>query len=106
MLNDPAVLEASRVLAQQLSRQSAPVPGKITEAFRRIICRKPSAKELQLLQDYYKEQLDLFNQRRLDASLTLRSGEYPQRTGGGEHETAALMKTVNTIYNMEEAIVK
>src|SRR5436190_23122441 len=57
MMNDPAVLEASRVLAQNLLAESSTEPEKINLAFRRIICRKPSEKEQQVLLDYYKEQL-------------------------------------------------
>jgi hypothetical protein len=83
MMNDPAVLEASRVLAQNLLMESSTVPEKITTAFRRIICRKPSEKEQQLLQQYYDEQLQLFQQKKLKASTTLKAGEYPLNEKAG-----------------------
>lgn len=106
MMNDPTTLEASRVLAQKLEAQNSPVKDKIATAFRRIICRKASDKELQVLQSYYDEQVKLFTQKQLDATKTVQVGEYP-----GDHKLdvntwAALMKTVNTIYNLEEAISK
>jgi len=106
MMNDPAVLEASRVLAQNLLAESSSIEEKINTAFRRIICRKPTEKEKQLLNEYYNEQLQLFQQKQLDATLTLKVGEYPLNEKLDLNQSAALMKVVNTIYNMEEAIVK
>ncbi len=106
MMNDPAVLEASRVLAQNLLAENSSVDDKITTAFRRIICRKPSEKELTILTEYYKEQLDQFTQKKLNATATLKVGEYPLNTKLDMNQSAALMKVVNTIYNLEEAIVK
>ncbi|AXY77385.1 DUF1553 domain-containing protein [Paraflavitalea soli] len=106
MMNDPTTLEASRVLAQQLEAQSGSAKDKIATAFRRIICRKASDKELQVLQSYYEEQLKLFSQKQLDAAKTLKVGEYPGNDKLDANTCAALMKTVNTIYNLEEAISK
>jgi hypothetical protein len=106
MMNDPAVLEASRVLAQNLMKQSSVAREKIITAFRLIICRKPGEQELKLLTDYYLGQLQLFTQNKLDAALTLKAGEYPLDKSVSQPEFAALMKTVNMMYNMEEAIVK
>ncbi len=106
MMNDPAVLEASRVLAQNLLPGSASINEKIVIAFRRIVCRKPSAKELDLLVDYYNDQLNQFKQKKLDAAVTLKVGEYPHDKKMDQDQLAALMKVVNTIYNLEEAIVK
>ena len=77
MMNDPTVLEASRVLSQKLCAEQTSANDKITKAFRLIICRKPEAKELQILQDYYNDQLNLFKQKQLRADTTLQQGEYP-----------------------------
>jgi hypothetical protein len=106
MMNDPTTLEASRVLAQHLETQSGTIKDKIATAFRKIVCRKASDKELLLLQSYYDEQLQLFTQKKLDAAKTLEVGEYPGNHKLDSNATAALMKTVNTIYNLEEAISK
>jgi len=106
MMNDPAVLEASRVLSQNLLSESSPVSEKITMAFRRVICRKPTEREEKILQDYYNEQLQLFQQKKLNAAITLKAGEYPMNEKLDANQSAALMKVINAIYNMEEAIVK
>jgi hypothetical protein len=106
MMNDPTVLEASRVLAQQLMNEQLPVDEKIQKAFRTIICRKASVKEKEILSSYFNEQLQLFQQKKLDAKETVKVGEYPAKETADINSFAALMKTINTIYNMEEAITK
>ena len=106
MMNDPTVLEASRVLAQKLMQEKGTPEAKITEAFRRIVCREPTEKELTILKGYYAEQANLFKQNKLNAAKTLDAGEYPTAKISDRNAWAALMQVVSTIYNMEEAITK
>ena len=106
MMNDPTVLEASRVLSQKLVNENSSPEEKINKAFRLIICRKPTNKELSILKNYYTEQLQLFQQKKLDALTTLKVGEYPLNEKLDKDISAAMMKVVNMIYNMEEAITK
>jgi len=106
MLNDPTVIEASRVMAQRLLTANINGEENITKAFRMIICRKATDKELNILQGYYNDQLQLFKQKQLDAGKTLSAGEYKQLATPDVNTTAALMKTIEMIYNLEEAIVK
>ncbi len=106
MMNDPTVLEASRVMAERLMEKNTASDVNIKTAFRKIICRTPKETEMNILQQYYNDQLTLFQQQKLDAVKTLQVGEYPMNTAVEKARTAALMKTINTIYNMEEAITK
>jgi hypothetical protein len=106
MMNDPTVLEASRVLAQKLVNEQSAVSEKIMKAFRLIVCRKASEQEMKILQDYYTDQLKLFTEKKLDAKLTLKEGEYKMDEKADPVLSAALMKTINTIYNLEETITK
>ena len=106
MMNDPTVLEASRVLAQNLMKENLSPDLKIKKAFHRIICRIPGAKENEILKSYYEDQLQQFRQKQLDASSTLHVGEFPFTENLDMNATAALMKVINMIYNMEEAIIK
>ena len=77
MMNDPTVWEASRVFAQRLLEEQSSTDDKLTKAFRLIVCCKPEEKEMAILQSYYNEQLQLFQQKKLDAKQTLKVGEYP-----------------------------
>ncbi|MFI5130389.1 MAG: PSD1 and planctomycete cytochrome C domain-containing protein [Chitinophagales bacterium] len=106
MMNDPTVLEASRVLAQNLVSEQSSAEEKINKAFRLIICRNASGKELAILKSYYEEQLRLFQEKKLDALKTLKEGQYPLNDKLDLNVSAAIMKVVNAIYNMEEAIVR
>ena len=106
MMNDPTVLEASRVFAQQLQAENKGLETTLSRAFRSIICRKATQKEMEILKGYYAEQLELFQAKKLDAYKTLAVGEFPINKKLNLDESAALMKVVNTIYNLEEAITK
>jgi hypothetical protein len=48
----------------------------------------------------------LFKQNKLNADTTLQQGEYAQDDKLDKGTTATLMKTIEMMYNMEEAIVK
>jgi hypothetical protein len=106
MMNDPLVWEASRVLAQNLLVKDSSTEKGIEKAFRHIICRKPSKEELSILKSYYDEQLAKFRSNSLDAKKALNAGEYPAKGNLDRNTHAALMKTISTIYNMEEAITR
>jgi Protein of unknown function (DUF1553)/Protein of unknown function (DUF1549)/Planctomycete cytochrome C len=106
MMNDPTVLEASRVLSQKLLEEKSSADEKIRKAFHRIICRLPSEKEMTILTNYFKDQLQQFKLKKLDAAVTIKAGEYKIDDTLDVNMTAALMKVINTIYNMEEAITK
>ena len=106
MLNDPTVLEASRVLAQKLLAESKDIPKQIEKAFQLIICRKPSNNEKNILTKYFDDQLVMFTKDKSKATKMLEIGEYPLDKQVETIPSAAMMKVVNTIYNMEEAITK
>jgi len=106
MLNDPAVLEASRVLAEKMSLKALSPEQKITESFQRIVCRKPSDKEVKLLTEYYNDELSSIGKNKNQAHKILNVGEYPHVLKVKENEAAALMRVINTLYNMEETITK
>ena len=106
MMNDPLVWEASRVLAQNLLAKDPSAEKDIEKAFRLIICRKPSKQELSILKSYFDDQLAKFKSKSLDATKALDVGEYAVNEALDRNTHAALMKTISTIYNLEEAITR
>lgn len=106
MLNDPHVSEASRVSAERLLQEEISIDEKIQKAFRSIICRRASADELTILSDYFKEELSYFSAEKEAALQLIDVGETPHIEWNNTAEIAALMQTIHTIYNMEEAITK
>jgi hypothetical protein len=106
MMNDPQVLEASRVLAARLLDDKISPEDRIQKAFRMIVCRKPKEKELNILVDYYKEQLTKLDKEKNKAVELLNIGEYPLPENADKVTLAAMMRVVSTIYNLEETITK
>lgn len=106
MLNDPTVLEASRVLAARLLEEKNSPENLIQKAFRSIISRKADPEELKILQDYYREQIHLFTQNRSEAEELLQVGEFPLNKKLDTPSLVAAMQVIQIIYNLEEAIIK
>jgi hypothetical protein len=104
MMNDPTVLEAARVLAAKLLQDNSASKDKIFKAFRLIICRKPTDKEMVILTSYYADQLKSINTQ--NAGKLLSVGEYPIPPNLDKITLAAMMQVVDAIYNLEEAITK
>ncbi len=104
MMNDPTVLEASRVLAAKLLTENNETKDKINKAFRLIICRKPDEEEIALLNNYYENELK--NITAEAANDLLSTGEFPLPEKMVRITLAAMMQVVTAIYNLEEAITK
>jgi hypothetical protein len=107
MLNDPTVLEASRVLAEKISITSKDLDEKIEQAFESILVRKPTKFEKSKLLDYCRQQQEYFSENPDLLKSTLAVGEFEHpKTEYNITETGALMKTILVIYNLEEAITR
>ena len=96
MMNDPQVNEAARVLAESLIDDEA----GIEKAFRLIICRKASDKEINLLNDYYRTEKDHFNKNLIDAEELISIGEFKHKNAKDKASLAAMIEVIMTIYNM------
>jgi hypothetical protein len=107
MLNDPTVLEASRVLAEKISITEKDLDEKIEQAFESILVRKPTKFEKSKLLDYCLKQQEYFSENPDLLKSTLAVGEFEHpKTEYNTTETGALMKTILVIYNLEEAITR
>ena len=106
MMNDPQVLEASRVLAERTTAEVKGEEGQIQTAFRKIICRTPDSKELNVLLKYYRSSLEQAKADPAGAAKLCNAGEYPRNTKLAQETVYALMKVIMTIYNLDEAIVR
>ena len=105
MMNDPTVLEASLALADQLLKNNASPETIVNTAFKRIICRTPDKKETDILLNYWNDEKTYFKSNANNAAKVIKLGEYKPSTKNIS-ELAALMQTIQIIYNMEEAIMK
>ncbi|HKZ36834.1 MAG TPA: DUF1553 domain-containing protein, partial [Chryseolinea sp.] len=106
LLNDPVILEASRVFAEKLMAKKLSDEEKILNAFRAITCRKPKDQELAILLKYFLEEKNKFESSPEKAKEFIQVGEFPLADIKDKVSLAALMQVVHTIYNMEESITK
>lgn len=106
MMNDPHVMESSRVLASHLSKENGKLESVLEKAFRKIICRKPKAKEIEILTRYFEQEQANFKKNPAKMDKLMKIGEYKKDPGAIRAYTAALMQTIQLIYNMEEALIR
>jgi hypothetical protein len=106
MLNDPMVLEASRVLAERLMTENTKPEEKISKAFQLIMCRPAEKNELSILNTYFQDETKTFNANPEKGKQLIKLGEYKHEEVNDRNLLAALMQVVHTLYNTDEAITK
>ncbi|KXK30526.1 MAG: cytochrome C-containing protein [Bacteroidetes bacterium OLB12] len=106
LMNEPLMLEASRVLAERLIQEKSSTEEKIKKAFLLIVCRQSKKEEFDLLASYYKSEKEKFQQSPNKAKSFIAIGEYPHEKIEDVVSLAALMQVIQTIYNMDETITK
>lgn len=105
LLNDPQIIEASRVLASNimLSKKQI-VSDQIKYIFQQATSRLPSDSELTMLNDYYKSMLKQVLEKEIIVAEYLSIGSYKTPTEIDQEKLAALSLTVHTILNLDETI--
>ena len=106
MMNDPMVLEASRVLAGRLLKEIQEESAQVGKAFMLILGREMDKEEEEVLMQYYMEQKAYHKAHLTEARQLLDVGEYPMEQGLEVEEWAALMQVIQAMYNLEETIMK
>ncbi|MEP0710656.1 PSD1 and planctomycete cytochrome C domain-containing protein [Algoriphagus sp.] len=106
MMNDPMILEASRVLASKMLDENPDGEEAIATSFKRIVCREMSSEEKSILLSYYDDQLKRFKENPDLILPTLSVGEFPLEEKNINPQTAALMQVIVSMYNLEETITK
>jgi hypothetical protein len=103
--NDIQVLEATRVMAQNVLSAVPRVADPVREVFELILIRPPSGDEANRLEGYFREVLANFESHPEDAGKLVATGEYRQ-LDTDPATTAALMLTAQVVYNLDETITK
>ncbi|MCF8243952.1 MAG: PSD1 and planctomycete cytochrome C domain-containing protein [Saprospiraceae bacterium] len=107
LMNDPLMLEASRTLAQKLLKASdQSLPERLSDAFRQVASRQPSARELAVLEKHFTERKTELAKNPDMAKLLLTVGDSKPDDKLDAVESAALMETLALVFNMDEVICK
>ncbi|WP_232834876.1 DUF1553 domain-containing protein [Pleomorphovibrio marinus] len=100
LMNDPQVVEASRILAERMQKEGGSrVEDQIQYGFMRALSRNPNEKELATLMNLYEKELERFSSSLEDARKLLRVGEYPSDQKLPVEKTAALAMVSNLMFN-------
>ena len=106
LMNDPQLLEAARVLAQRTMNMNLGETEMLQKSFQRILCRKPSDKEMKMLSAYFASEKLKFKNNRDRALQFLKAGEFQQIETKDPAATAALMQVHQMLFNLDETTVK
>ncbi len=107
LLNDPQMLEAARRIGERALKENADsAAGQITLTFRLLTGRKPTARELGVLQKLRDDQLALFRANREGAEAMLKIGESAIDPKLDRAELAAATAVASAILNFDEAVFK
>jgi len=104
LLNDPQIIEATRVLAQNaMASTDTPTKG-IETIFRLATSRKPTVEEVNSLAEYLEEELTYFKDAPDKATEYLAIGEYHTESDLDQSEMAAYAMLASAIFNLDESI--
>ena len=103
LLNDPQIIEAARVTAENVLKQSKEMNKALKLAFRQTMGRYPDKEEEKVLKQFYEEQYKTYNLRKQDALAYLNTGEIPRDEALDPAETAAMAILINGMMNTVEA---
>jgi hypothetical protein len=107
LMNDPAYLEAARVLGQRvLKHGGADTGSRIAYAFRLCTARLPSEREAQILGALYKRNLDKYRADPASAAKLIGIGESPRPQDVDQSELAVWTAIGNVLLNLDETITK
>ncbi|MCK0156430.1 PSD1 and planctomycete cytochrome C domain-containing protein [Cellulophaga sp. F20128] len=106
LLNDPQLVEASRVLASNAMISSGDVTNQIKSIFKSATSRLPDAEELEALNGYYSNMLSKIKNEEVNAADYLSIGATKLDKTMAVEDLAALALTAHTILNLDETITK
>ncbi|MEP1448978.1 MAG: DUF1553 domain-containing protein [Paraglaciecola sp.] len=106
LLNDPQIVEASRVLAQRVLSDTANTEEQLKKVYRLLTSRMPSEAEQALILEMYSEIEQSFSQTPDKAAEFLSVGESPTNTELNQIELAALGTVTNMLINHDASVIK
>jgi hypothetical protein len=107
LLNGVQYVEAARVLGEKLHQETGgDVPKMIEVGFLRCLSRKPDAREIEILTQLYREQLEYFTQHPAEADALLKIGTAARLTELPAPQAAAALVLAQALLNHDEAVVK
>jgi Protein of unknown function (DUF1553) len=105
-LNDPTWVEAARVLAEHAMQQSSDVNAQLAFAFRQLLVRPPTERDLGHLQNALKKQLSFYSQDAAAAQAFIETGKSARDKSLDAGQHAAMSAVCLTLMNLDEAMTR
>jgi hypothetical protein len=105
-LNDITWAEAARVLAVKVIESGADSDSRLSFAFRTVLSRPASPKEVALLKGIYDRQKSIFDKDLNAAKKLLSAGDSPVNAKHSPAELAAWTSLCLALYNLDEALTR
>ena len=105
-LNDPTWVEAARALAERTMHAANDLDDRLSRAFRLVLCRKPTPRDLEVLRRAYARQASLYEHDAASARALLDTGESKRDTTLDVTQHAALSAVCLAILNLDEALTR
>lgn len=105
-LNDPTWVEAARVLAGKALRSGSNADARLVYAFRQVLGRSPSERDLHTLRSALAKQQAIFEQDPVAAQKSLSIGATPPESSLPTTDYAALSAVCLGILNLDEALTR
>jgi hypothetical protein len=107
LLNEPQLLEASRLIAERAMREGGEATSdQINYIFKLLTSRSLNEKEQPLLEELYQQEYDKYQQDQAGAQALLQTGEYPYDKTLELPKLAAMAVVTNIIMNYDEVYTK
>ncbi|MCM4151150.1 DUF1553 domain-containing protein [Arenibacter sp. N53] len=106
LLNDPQIIEASRIIARNAIDRNKETHDQIRYIFKQATSRDPDQEELTMLSDYYTSMLQKVEGEGIEAQEYLSIGATERDKNISESQLAALALTAHTILNLDETITR
>ena len=107
LMNGPQFVEAARKLGESMVREHGDnIHSIINDMFRKLTSRKPSEREIVLMQKLHKEQLANFQKDNKATEAFLGVGASPNAIDLDKPQVAAAGVLAKALMNFDEAVVK
>lgn len=105
-LNDPTWVEAARVLAERSMKAESTLDDRLAFAFREVVSRRPTARDLAALRRAYERQVAVFASDAKAARAMLAVGASARDDSLDPAEHAAMASVCLAILNLDEALTR
>ena len=106
LLNDPQVVEASRILSERILRTDKEIGGQITLGFRAATGITPTSSQLSILTELYESSLRKFETNPTMVDSLLFVGDKAYNRDLDKTQIAAMTIVASTIFNFDESYIK